>query len=113
MIQDLWARIQLQNKAHAGAKVTLESGQPQRIQKGKAEETQSPQGYKKLPMSSTLATSLFRVAFQSRVSFNKSKKRSSHLVVLQPTLVCPLQPSRCVSELCAQAAVTFPWWHCH
>lgn len=74
MIQDLWAGIQLQSKAHAGAEVTLESGQPQRIQKGKAEETQYPQGYEQLPTSSTLATSLFCVAFQSCISFNKSKK---------------------------------------
>lgn len=27
--------------------------------------------------------------------------------------VCPLQPSRCVSELCAQAAATFPCSHRH
>lgn len=74
MIQDLWAGIQLQSKAHAGAEVTLESGQPQRIQKGNVEETQYPQGYKQLPTSSTLATSLFCVAFQSCISFNKSKK---------------------------------------
>lgn len=73
MIQDLWVGIQLQSKAHAGAEVTLESGQPQRIQKGKA-ETQYPQGYEQLPTSSTLATSLFCVAFQSCISFNKSKK---------------------------------------
>lgn len=92
MIQDLWAGIQLQSKAHAGAEVTLESGQPQRIQKGKAEETQYPQGYEQLPTSSTLATSLFCVAFQSCISFNKSKKRSSHLVVIQPTLCVPSSP---------------------
>lgn len=74
IIQDLWGRIQLQNKAHAGAEVMLESGQPQRIENGKAEETQYPQGYEQLAKSSTLATSLFCVAFQSCISFNKSKK---------------------------------------
>lgn len=64
MIQDLWAGNQLQGKAHAGAEVMLEPGQPQRTQKGKREETRCPPGgTSSSPTISTLATSPFFGAF--------------------------------------------------
>lgn len=94
MIQDLWTRIQLQNKAHGGAEVTLESGQPQRTQKGKAEETQYPRGYEKLPTSSTLATSRSVLHFKAVFPLTSPKSEvptrwKSSPPCVSPPAVCP------------------------
>lgn len=73
------------------------------------EETQYPSGgMSSSPVISTLATSTFFVAFWSCISFKKSKKWSSHPVVIWTKPFCTsLHPSRLCIELCTQAAATF------